>query len=236
MNKPQLFLLHFAGGSRYSFEFMKGRLQQFEFVPLELPGRGRRLEETLITDFEQAAEDMYGQLIGHLRSDDFLIYGHSMGASLALKVTAMLEKSGRYPAHLIVTGNAGPGVHTSKGRHLLEQDAFKVSLKELGGIPDEVLEEEDLFAFYEPILRADFQVVEECNPGGFTPVRTPLFALMGDREEDAGRIANWKNFVLSSFHSAILPGDHFFILKEDVALCNVISSCYSAAGKQYAAG
>ena len=49
--KPQLFLLHFAGGNKYSFNFLKKYLESaFELVSIELPGRGDRMSEKLITD------------------------------------------------------------------------------------------------------------------------------------------------------------------------------------------
>ncbi|HAP63992.1 MAG TPA: thioesterase, partial [Cytophagales bacterium] len=36
--QPQLFLLHFAGGNCYSFQFLKNIVpQQISFLPLELP-------------------------------------------------------------------------------------------------------------------------------------------------------------------------------------------------------
>jgi external thioesterase TEII len=69
-------------------------LREFDVIPLELPGRGRRMVEDLLKDFDMAAEDIYNQLTAKLSSDRFLIYGHSMGAYLALRVANMLEKAG----------------------------------------------------------------------------------------------------------------------------------------------
>src|SRR5262249_8544650 len=110
MKRPQLFLLHFAGGNCYSFQFIMPLLQRFEIIPLELPGRGRRMKESLLKDFDLAAQDIYHQLTGKLTSASFIIYGHSMGAYLALRVANMLEKAGKFPAFVIVSGNAGPGI------------------------------------------------------------------------------------------------------------------------------
>src|ERR1043166_8245649 len=87
MKKPQLFLLHFAGGNCYSFQFMMPLLRDFEVVSLELPGRGKRINEPLVTNFDLAANDILRQLRQKLASSSFLIYGHSMGAYLALRVS-----------------------------------------------------------------------------------------------------------------------------------------------------
>ncbi len=52
MKKTQLFLLHFAGGNYYSFRFMFPQLNEFEIIPVELPGRGKRMKENLLKDFD----------------------------------------------------------------------------------------------------------------------------------------------------------------------------------------
>jgi hypothetical protein len=65
-----------------------------------------------------------------------LIYGHSMGAYLALRVTRMLEEAGHPPAYLIVSGNPGPGVPRKRPgkRYLLGKAAFIEELRTLGGV------------------------------------------------------------------------------------------------------
>ncbi len=94
----------------YSFNTITPRLKHLEVIPLELPGRGRRMHEELLKDFDLAAKDLYGQVVPKLNGAPFLIYGHSMGAYLGLRVTRMLEEAGHPPAYLIVSGNPGPGV------------------------------------------------------------------------------------------------------------------------------
>ena len=152
MKKPQLFLIHFAGGNRYSFQFMMPLLLAFEVISLELPGRGKRMNEPLLDDFDAAAKDLYKEVITQLTASEFLIYGHSMGAYLALRVTNMLEETGRYPIRIIVSGNAGPRKQASdkKLRYLLARQDFIEELTTLGGLPPELIENKDLFNFFEP--------------------------------------------------------------------------------------
>src|SRR6201995_2651906 len=87
LNNPHLFLLHFAGGNFYSFQPWIPYLQEFDVLSLELPGRGRRINEPLLKDFDQAARDFYNQIEKRMRPGKFLIYGHSRGAYLALRVS-----------------------------------------------------------------------------------------------------------------------------------------------------
>jgi external thioesterase TEII len=228
MKKPQLFLLHFAGGNCYSFQFMLSLLHEFDVIPLELPGRGRRMAECLLKDFNMAAQDICKQLIAKLTSARFLIYGHSMGAYLALRVANMLERAGKFPAYLIVSGNAGPGIESDnkKDFHLLEHVDFVKELECLGGIPPELIQNKELFNFFEPILRADFEISEKNEIATEPAICAPIFAMMGSQEDEVDVISNWARFTRSGFNFEILEGNHFFIHKHPRRIAHIIKSCY----------
>jgi len=226
MHKPQLFLLHFAGGSIYSYQFLRSFLPEFDFIPLELPGRGKRIRERLIKDFNQAADDIYRQLVGQLQPRPFLIYGHSMGSLLALQVAALLEKTNQSPMAIIVSGNAGPGTREGKKRYLLEKNAFKAEMKAIGGMPDEVLENEELLEYFEPMLKADFEVVEKDFSDYILKVNVPIYAVMGTEEEQNDHINDWMNYTTSGFAYELLEGNHFFILRHPEKMAGIIKKCY----------
>lgn len=226
--KPQLFLLHFAGGNCYSYRFLTPWLSDFDVVALELPGRGRRLGEELLKDMDACALDISRQIINVLRSDCFLIYGHSMGASLTLKVANVLQNENKFPHYLIVSGNPGPGIKSDKNLHLLTQIDFINELKLLGGIPSELLFNEELFSYFEPLLRADFEIVEKSDLISEPPVNTPLFAIMGTEEDNANQISNWRRYTRKQFDFEILEGDHFFIHKHPQRIADIITKCYKS--------
>ena len=224
--KYQLFLLHFAGGSIYSFDFLKKYLKSnIEFIPLELPGRGKRFSERLLKNKKEAIEDYVAQIKTLRNNKPYLIFGHSMGATLGLSVAEKMEKNGDLPEALIVSGNPGPGIpkEDNTKRYLLEDTEFKIVLKDLGGIPDEVLENDELYDFFSPIIRADFEVLENDNfsEEGIV-INTPLYAMMGDVEETSDKIENWKNFTNDDFQFKILKGNHFFINEHTQELVKVI--------------
>jgi surfactin synthase thioesterase subunit len=231
MKKPQLFMLHFAGGTCYSYQFMSSLLKEFDVVTPELPGRGKRMGEPLIKNFDAAADDMFAQVSQKITSPTFLIYGHSMGAYLALRVANMLEKTGKVPASVIVSGNSGPRVseRESKKRYLMETPALKEELIRIGGVPVEVLEHEELFGLFEPILRADFEVAENHHMENEPATGAPLFAMMGSEEEHVDNISNWGRFTKARFQHEILPGDHFFIHKQARRIATIIRNCYEEA-------
>ncbi len=224
--KPQLFLLHFAGGNCNSYQFLRPYLKEFEVVPLELPGRGRRIHEPLLKNFDQAAEDFFRQIVSKLSSPHFMIYGHSMGARLGLRVCSLLETIGKFPIHLFVTGNCGPTGADDKRTYLLNYGDFVAELKRLGGVPLEIMENKELFNFFEPILRADFEIIEKDDRYIESPVQCPIYAVMGSGEEKTELISNWSEFTRSRFSFEILEGDHFFIFKHAHRIGRIIKQNY----------
>ena len=228
-NKQQLFLLHFAGGNAYSYNFIRKYLENnFEFHPLELPGRGKRISEALLYNKKDAIEDYVTQITKLRNDQSYLIYGHSMGATLGLSVTKMMEEISDAPEKLIVSGNAGPGISTRDyKRYLLDDKAFKEELRRLGGVPNEVLENEELFNFFNTSIRADFEILEkDMYSEKDVVLKTPIYAIMGDEEEMAADINNWSKFTANDFNSNIWSGNHFFIHKYPYKLSQLITkSC-----------
>ena len=188
--KPTVFLLHFAGGNRYSYQFLKPYLENFSVVSLELPGRGGRLREGLIDDLELASLDIVDQVLNHGELTEFIIYGHSMGANLALKTVEILSTYKKSLNAIVVSGSPGPGISVNKKRYLLSKQAFKMELMSIGGVPDEFWADEELYDFFEPILRADFKIAENADHIIFKCVSCPIYVIMGDQEELSQYIDN----------------------------------------------
>ena len=227
-NKIQLFLLHFAGGSCYSFDFLRSYINKdIDFIPLEIPGRGKRFKESALKDKKEAIQD-YVHQIKSLRNDQpYLIYGHSMGATLGLSVVNEMQKKGDLPLHLIVSGNPGPGIKeldAKEHRYLMNDSDFKKELRKLGGVPEEVLESEELYEFFGPIMRADFEILEKDNfSEEGIKIDIPIHAIMGSEEEEVHRIKNWEKFTSKYFTSKICTGNHFFIHEYPKELAQIIT-------------
>ncbi|MEN5057169.1 thioesterase II family protein [Sphingobacterium kitahiroshimense] len=220
-------MIHFAGGNIYSFQDMISHFNMFEVIPLELPGRGKRIGEGLVREFDLAAMDLYDQIAKKLNGQKFSIFGHSMGAYLGLRISNMLEKAGELPDYLIVSGNPGPGIINNRYRYLMDEDMFIKELASLGGMPDGFLENDELFEFYEPILRADFEIAENNKVEREPPINAPILAIMGSREEKVSEISNWRRFTTSRFNFEILEGGHFFIHKQTTKVARLIEGYHS---------
>ena len=210
----QLFLLHHAGGNVYTYNPLLKKLKdQFIVEPLELPGRGKRFQENLIKEKAEAIKDLLVQIKRRRNHEsEYLIYGHSMGALLGYSLTKQLEVLGDPPSYLFVTGSAGPNISNYDKEILkLPKREFFEKLNKLGGLNDEFLNNPELLDLYEPIIRADFAIVESHFNEISERIQTPIYGFMGSEELRVKEIDNWKNYTTESFQYEILEGNHFFI-------------------------
>lgn len=224
-NKKQLFLIPFAGGNYSSLKFLKPHLEQdFNLHFLELPGRGKRIKEKLTTDFEKAVLDYTNQVLEQLNRDvPFSLYGHSMGAILALHVSRILENQNLNPSEIYATGCSFSHDTPRKFTYLLNKNDLKEELRYHGGALKGILENDGLFDFYEPILRSDFELAQKTSVFSEDfKIKTPILSVMGSNEEGVEKIDNWKRYTLGSFESIILPGNHFFIHSNSDKLSDII--------------
>lgn len=226
----QIFLLHFAGGNAYSYQFLKPFFpSNIEVHCLELPGRGRRITAPRLHDKNRAVEDLVHQLTTLRDGTPYVIYGHSMGATLGFEVCRKMEEKKDAPLTFVASGNSGPGTGIKKNRYLMTKEDLKKDLRSLGGFPEEILENEELFDFFEPIIRGDFQILEEDQgEEPTTPINTGIVCLMGESEETVARIDNWKTYTTGNFSSRTFAGDHFFIYNYPKELVSIIKSSYDS--------
>lgn len=225
MRKPDLFLLHFAGGNIFSFNFLKPYLDdKFNFQPIELPGRGDRIDEQLLLEKDKAIDDIVEQILKKKKSKKVVIYGHSMGAILGFLVINKLEKLGENIFGFIATGNPGPNIPLGVKRYLLPKKSFIEELEKLGGIDLEIIENDELFSFLEPIIRADFELIEKEKEKDIEKVKIncPIHASMGDNEINSNQIENWRFFTNSQFNYKLFSGGHFFVHDYPVEIASII--------------
>lgn len=220
-----LYCIHFAGGSRYSFNgFVKNSPSSVNVVPLELPGRGSRVQEDLLTDIDLMVEDIFLQVKDRL-FEPFAIYGHSMGTLIGFLLVHRIKREGLpLPVALYVSGRAGPKIKYKKHRHNLPQQEFLKDLKEMGGIPDEMLADHNLIVFFEPIIRADFMAVETYQYEPMEFLNIPIYVFYGSDEGIAPYEAmTWQDVTSELIEVKKFSGHHFFIFEYDKEIMNFIA-------------
>ncbi|AXT51944.1 thioesterase [Aquimarina sp. BL5] len=224
----KLVCLHYGGGNRFSFLKLKEYLDpSIEMVSLEIPGHGKRLNESLLTDLEVMADDVFEQLKNVLDNKEYILYGHSLGGMILFLVTRLLQNNGnKLPNHLIVSGCKGPKYNHVRSSicHLLNDLDFKLELKKLGGFPEEALQNEELLTFFLPILRADFKAIETYKYKKEKPFKVPITAMSGLNENiTREQLEGWNEESDLDINLIQFPGNHFFILDKFKEIGDVIN-------------
>ena len=213
-----LLVLPCAGASATMYLRWRRSLPEWiRVVPVELPGRGARLDEAFIEDF--------GQLIDRLCSDQanalggrYALFGHSMGALLAYGI-AQYQRAHSRPLPQAMFVSASPAPSTRDPNRFADKNddaALIADLRRQGGTPEELFGNEDLLRLALDTLGSDYRVCESFRFFASEPLSMPLHALAG-RQDDitAERIEAWRREAGSVFTLDWFDGGHFFIRQHE---------------------
>ncbi len=223
----RLFCFPYAGGGAAVFRGWQAMLPpELEVCIIELPGRGRRINEPLLHSMPAIICDLKRQLLPML-DRPFAFIGHSLGGLVAFELCHMLQNGGwPQPSCLFASACAAPQVgDVSTPIHNLPDAEFHAAIGNLGATPTEILNNKALMEFFSPIVRADFTVVETYQYVARSPLATPIFALVGDRDNlvPIERVAGWGDCTKAGFEVHVMSGDHFMLFSGlDVALGIVV--------------
>jgi external thioesterase TEII len=225
--KINLICLSFAGGNKYSYRsFYENAPSFLNIITLEYPGRGSRIKEKLISDIHLLVNDLYKQVKAFAGNERYAIYGHSLGGLVAYLLTLkLLDNNHNKPDHIFITCTTGPSAPSrlEKKRHLLPKNEFIAEIKDLGGMPDEILQSEDLLNFLEPILRNDFQISETYTYEDHAPLNIPLTVITGTEEDMENEdILLWQKETYLPVDFKKMPGGHFFIIEHSGEILEII--------------
>lgn len=213
----KIFAFPFAGGNKYSFDPIRKRLPEYLTMEVvEYSGRGTRVAEPLFTELSRHVEEALRFVSAGASEGPFLFYGHSMGGIVAfLTARRLLERHARLPSRLLVTGCAGPRQFKRENISTLPSEAFWEKINSYGGLQEEILQEEVLKTFLEPILRADFESIEGfVYPEGDTRLPVPIDVWYGSTEEvTEAEIEAWRQESSQAVTITELSGNHFFIFE-----------------------
>lgn len=212
-----LLVIPHAGGSCYSY----GKLAQcfpegIKLVVLDLPGHGKRIGEKLLVAAEDVIEDLFNQMKPFLNSP-YAIIGHSLGGLLAFLLTHKIEIGKcNPPTRLFISACGAPSLITDRKRYLLESNQFWKVIEELGGLEPEFTSDRSFRGVFEPILRADFRIMEKFKYNGPLMISTPISIMLGDQDDiSAENAALWSRESKQDFKIEWFKGDHFYLLKSE---------------------
>jgi pyochelin biosynthesis protein PchC len=187
--------------------------EDVELLAVELPGHGGRRTDPPVTSIAEAVDAVLDELVA-LPPRPTAVYGHCMGALLALELARGMRRSlGHPPAALLVASSDAPSATMPE---IDPSEAYWIDrMRNLGGMDVGAITEEHVL----PGLRYDIAMLRNYRYQDETPLRCPVRVYSGisDATVSATGLDAWRQQGPDDFRSYRLPGGHFFI-RESVDL------------------
>lgn len=229
MSIVKLFCFPYAGGSSVIFNKWKPYLNEsfgIELIPIELAGRGIRMQEPLYNKLEEAVDDLYELVTSKIQDTKYAFFGHSLGGLLVYELAQKIKQANvSQPSHLFFSGKSAPDINRDTNYHLMKDDEFKLKVFKLGGTPSEFFEHPQLMDIFLPVLRSDFRIAEtDLSKRILTPFDCDISIFLGKEDynvslEQANR---WESHTKGTCVFHYFEGGHFFLHDEVAEISKLI--------------
>ncbi|TDC86331.1 thioesterase [Nonomuraea deserti] len=229
MEPTYLVCLPFAGaGASFFRGWQRQAPDELNILPVQLPGREERFNETPYTDVTRAAEAACTQVLARIdgATPPVALFGHSLGAVLAYELANHLANvRGVTPERLFVSGSPSPYDGRETKASGLSDDEFLGRVREFSGYTHPALEDPEMRSLLLPVIRADVEMHETYEPATDKPLPVPVTALRGRDDElvDTAQIARWERVTSTEFSTAELDGGHMYLADDPTSLLRLIT-------------
>ncbi len=211
----RLLCFPYAGGGALAYREWTAKMPpEIEVLPVQLPGRERRMREPPYTRVGPLVEAAVRSLAPYL-DRPFAIFGHSMGALIGYEVAQRLgHEHGLEPVCLLASARSSPEQPPDPDEYYkLSDPELKERLREMNGTPHEVLEHPELMELMLPLLRADFELNDNYQPPAYPPLQCPVTVFGGTEDPEVSRqqLEAWSEVTAGPFELRMFDGDHFFL-------------------------
>jgi surfactin synthase thioesterase subunit len=223
-----VFCFPHAGGSVRTFlDWQPGLGVDAQLMAVCRPGREHRAQQPSPTIDELI--DGAATAIRAFADEDgrpIYLFGHSLGALVAFEVTRRL---GDLPAlrHFVASGCSAPSLLPSErvlGISKLEGKAFAEAIGFFGGLPPEVIADEELQEILLPSLIADFHLAVgyHYRPGPPLAVNVSLINGQADPHVGTEQLEPWRNEVREPPVYHWVDGGHFYFEQRPEAATDLL--------------
>lgn len=222
----KLICIPYAGSSAAIYVKWAKLLKHVEIIPLELSGRGKRFDEILFTSIDDIVNDIYDSVIKSIKESEYCIFGYSIGAIIAYELIKMLQKNGQcLPALTFFASHNAPQIEVEIMTYMLPDKEFFDKVYELGGLPKDVIENEDIMSLYGQVIKSDYQAIETYRYDDTSiPIQCNCVVMYGSKDRDIKNIDLWDEVINKKYRVEYIEFNdgHFFINSEDEKLLRII--------------
>ncbi len=230
----RIFCFPYAGGSPRAFlDWQAGLGEDAEILAICRPGREHRAAEPAPT-IEAFIEGATAAITAVAEADGrpFYLFGHSFGALVAFEVCRRLSGFAA-PRHFVASGCSAPSLLPSQrvkeiaqlsGREFAEAIGF------FGGLPAEVIADEEVRDLLLPGLIADFHIAVgyRYQPGPRLGVPATLVVGRDDPHVKAAQIEPWSDEFTWPPDRHWVEGGHFYFEQRPAAAVDILRSLVRA--------
>lgn len=209
---PRVVCFPHAGGAAYWFRtWAEHVVATHTLLAVQYPGRQDLLAEPHPPTIQHLAEVVADEL-----ADDgpapTVLFGHSLGASVAYEVAQVLTAARRPPEHLVVSARPGPADHRFTGKDAWPATELWADMVDLGGTPAELAGVVELRDVVVPVLRRDYRLADNYSPSS-TVLACRVTAVTGadDPEATPAQMRSWSAVTTGTFTHHVVPGGHFHL-------------------------
>lgn len=212
---------YFAGGASVFSDWHEQLPDDIEVCPVQFPGREERADEKAYDNVFELVQKM-AEVIEPMLSIPVAFYSHSSGAGIAFELARYLRREmSLEPVKFIVGGWRAPDME-SPFPHLQKIDDSEVykdkniphikdHLRSLE-IPDNVVDNDELFNEMLPALRADILLGKKYDYYEEEPLNVPIIAIGGTEDSvfSEKELKEWRKHTASDFDFQEVKGGHLF--------------------------
>lgn len=222
--RARLVCVPHCGGGTAGFRGLAAQLpDDIDVAVALLPGREGRRREPL----ERRMEPVVAQLLAALADLPPLptaLLGRCAGAYVAHELALELALRHTPAAHLFALAASGPeGAPRDLGMHRASTPQLLDFLRKQGMIPPVIVDDPSVFAVFEPVIRADFEILETSrHRPGLVGCPVTSIGARDDPSADVPSLFDWQQTTRDRFDLHLLNGDHSFADEDSDAVVRVV--------------
>lgn len=221
----QLVMFPYAGSIVNPYkEWLESNDNHFKIIQIEYDGRGRRSFADRPQSWRSLIDKTLKQVLECVDfTKEYILFGHSMGARVAMDVYRKLENMTiKQPKLLIFSGSEAFRSRTYESILSASTKKFNQFFFKLGGIPKEVIEEVELLELVTDYLREDLALLNQFSINKKKSKITCPVLIFNGTQEKKSELEDWVEIIGSNCQQIIFQGDHFFIRNNVQEILSVI--------------